>query len=71
MYPNFNAEYARKNFTLEKFVEELKKRGVSMTVSTLSLKKTGKFPITLDEAKVFKEIVETNLPLDELFEEAS
>lgn len=70
MYPNFNAEYARKNFTLEKFVEELKKRGISMTVGTLSQKKTGKYPITLNEAKVFKEIVETDLPLDILFKEA-
>lgn len=70
MFPNFNAEYARCNLTLEKVVDELEKRGISMTVSTLSQKKNGKYPITLKEAKALKEIVNTDLPLDVLFQEA-
>ena len=70
MYPNFNAEYARKGLTLEKTVEELKKLGINMTVPTLSNKKNGKFPITLNEAKALKSVLETDLPLETLFEEA-
>ena len=72
MYPNFNAEYARKDFTLEKLAEEMKKRGCKRTVPTLSQKLNGKYPITLDEAKVLRDIVAPNIPIDELFsEEAS
>lgn len=70
MYPNLNAEFARKNLTLEKIVEELKKRGIRMTIATLSQKKNGKYPITLNEAKALKDITGANIPLEELFEEA-
>lgn len=69
MYRNFNAEYARKNLTLEKLAEEMEKRGCKRTVSTLSQKLNGKFPILLSEAKVLKEIVAPDIPLEELFEE--
>ena len=71
MYPNFNAEYARKGFTLQKLAEELEKRGCKRTVPTLSQKLSGKFKLTLNEAKLLKEIVNTDLPIDILFEEAS
>ena len=70
MYPNFNAEYARKNFTLEKLAEEMEKRGCKRTVPTLSQKLNGKYPITLDEAKVLQAIVAPDIPIEELFEEA-
>lgn len=71
MYPNLNAEFARKGLTLEKAVEELKKLGIEMTAPTLSQKKNGKYPITLNEAKALKAITGADLPLEVLFEEAS
>lgn len=70
MFPNLNAEFARKNLTLEKAVEELDKLGFTMKVPTLSLKKNGKYPFTLNEAKALKKILGTDLPLEVLFEEA-
>ena len=70
MYPNFNAEYARKGLTLEKLAEELKKHGIERTISTLSLKLNGRYGLSLYEAKALKAIVESNDPLDVLFEEA-
>ena len=71
MYPNFNAEYARRGFTLEKLTEEMRNRGLSRTVSTLSVKLNGKYPLTLGEAKVLRDIVAPEIPIDTLFEEAS
>lgn len=71
MYSNLRAEIARKNLTLEKIVERLKERGFNISVSMLSQKLNGKYEIYLKEAKALKEIVETDLPLDVLFEEAS
>ena len=71
MYPNYKAELARNGFTLEKLAEEMEKKGFKRTVPTLSQKLGGKYPITLDEAKVMKEVVKTDLPLEVLFEEAS
>lgn len=68
MYPNFRAEYARKNLTLEKVVAELEKRGFKIAASTLSQKLNGGCPIRLNEAKALKEILETNLTIEELFE---
>ena len=68
MYPNFRAEYGRKKLTLEKLVDELSKRGIEISVSHLSQKLTGKCPIRLTEAKALKEILETNLTIEELFE---
>lgn len=72
MYPNFNAEYSRRNFTLEKLSKEMEKRGYRRTPGTLSQKLNGKFPITLNEAKALKSIVAPDIPLEVLFsEEAS
>ena len=69
MFPNFNAEYARKGFTLEKLAEEMEKRGCKRTVPTLSLKLNGKLPLSLREAKMLKECLETDLSIEHLFEE--
>ena len=71
MYANFNAEYARRGFKLESLAEEMRNRGMSRTVSTLSLKLNGKYPLTLGEAKMLRDIVAPETPLDVLFEEAS
>lgn len=70
MYSNLRAEIARKNLTLEKIVNELNKRGITITVSMLSQKLNGKYELYFKEAKALKEIVETDLPLDILFAEA-
>lgn len=62
MYPNLNAERARRNITLENLAEAL-----GVTVATVSLKLSGKYPVTLTEAKVIKECIGTNIPLETLF----
>ncbi len=64
MYPNFNAERARKGITLEALSEI-----TGVRVPTLSLKLSGKSPISLIEAKKLKKAVGTNLPLEILFGE--
>ena len=71
MYPNFNAEYARKGLTLDKLVDELRERGLSRTVSTLSLKLNGKYPLTLQEAKVLRDVVAPEISIDTLFQEVA
>lgn len=66
MYRNARAEMVRAGLTLEHIASEL-----DITTSTLSQKLNGKYPITLREAKKFKEVVKSDLPLETLFEEAS
>ena len=63
MYRNAKAEMIRKGLRLEDIAPRM-----DITVPTLSLKLNGKYPLTLNEAKRFKEIVESELPLEELFE---
>ena len=70
MYSNFNAEYARRGFTLEKLAEEMEKRDCKRTVATISQKLNGKFVLTLNEAKVLRDIVAPELSIEVLFEEA-
>jgi transcriptional regulator with XRE-family HTH domain len=62
MYPNFNAERTRKKITLKHISEES-----GLTLSTVSLKLSGKAPITVSEAKQFKKIIKSELPLEVLF----
>ena len=77
MYPNVEAERTRAGLTLEPIAEEL-----GITVSTLSQKLNGKYPITFCEAIKIKEIIvrektkkgisiNIDMPLEVLFEEAS
>jgi len=63
MYKNVKAEMSRKGITLEDLAEALGK-----TVSTVSQKINGKYPITLAEAKIIKSRLGVALPLEELFE---
>lgn len=66
------AEIARKNLRLEDIVAKMKKKGFNLSVSMLSQKLNGKYPLYLDEAKALKAIVETDIPIEVLFsEEAS
>jgi hypothetical protein len=68
MYPQFKGEYVKKGFTLEKIVEELRKRGYKTTVSHLSQLLNGNYPISFKMAKDLKEIIASDYPLEKLFE---
>jgi hypothetical protein len=70
MYPNFNAEYARRGFTLDKLSAEMERRGFKRTVPTLSMKLNGKYILTLNEAKALRDIVAPEISIDTLFAEA-
>lgn len=64
MYPNLKAEIARKMWSATVICEKL-----NMATSTFSTKmKNGTF--TLREAKEIKKILETEMSIEELFEEA-
>lgn len=65
MYPNLNAELARKNVTNGELAKVL-----GLSPSTVSQKRNGLFDFTLKEAKAIKHFLKLNLPLEELFEEA-
>jgi hypothetical protein len=65
MYPNCKAELARKNITLDKLAKVL-----GLSITTTSLKLSGKYPLTLMEAKAIKKFLEVDIPLEVLFEEA-
>lgn len=64
MYRNAKAEMVRAGLTLEKVALIMK-----LSITTLSMKLNGKTIVTVDEAKLFKKIVGTDMPLDELFED--
>ena len=64
MYRNAKAEMVRAGITLTRLAETMDSH-----VSVWSEKLNGKRPISLNEAKRFKEIVKSNLPLEKLFEE--
>ena len=70
MFKNVKAEMARKGFSLNKTVEELEKVGEFMTVGTLFNKLKGKTKFTFNEAVALKKVLGTDMPLEELFEEA-
>lgn len=65
MYPNLRAEIARRGLKLTDLSEMM-----DLTVATVSQKLNGKFPITLAEAKKLKTILDVDLPLETLFQEA-
>lgn len=64
MFRNAKAAMVKAGLILEDLSSNL-----GGTVSTWSLKLNGKTPITLNEAKGFKRLVNTDMPLEELFEE--
>lgn len=70
MYPNLNAEMARRNFTIEKMVTALNSVGVAMTIGTFSNKRSGKYPFTFNEAVKIKQVLAVDMSLESLFEEA-
>ena len=64
MYLNLKAEFARRNMTIGTVATLM-----DMSVSTLSRKVRGIIPFTVNEAKKLKVVLNTDLPLDVLFEE--
>lgn len=62
MFPNLDAEMARKRITRASLAEKLHK-----TPTTLSLKLNGKAPITLSECMEIKEALETDCSIEYLF----
>lgn len=62
MFPNLDAEMARKKITQASLAEKIHR-----TPTTLSLKLNGKAPITLKECIEIKEAIESDCTLDYLF----
>ena len=63
MYPNFEAERARANLTLEDLTNE-----IGGTVASLSNKLRGIYALTFADAVALKKAVKTDVPLEFLFE---
>ena len=66
MYPNVRAEMARNKITQEEIAKHLDR-----ALTTISLKLSGQYPITLTEAKKIKELLGCDMSLEELFKEAT
>lgn len=64
MYPNLRAEMARKRVTMTELAEHL-----HITISTLSLKMSGKSDFTLKEAIAIRSFLGVEMDLRELFRE--
>lgn len=62
MYPNLNAELARKGWSKKMLAEKLGAR-----YATILDKLNGKYPLTLNECKDVQEALQTDMPIDELF----
>lgn len=71
-YPNLKAEIARSGLTYNDILKRGKEDGrLNCTISTLSLKINGKAEFTLSESVALKEIIGTDLSLNELFKSGS
>ncbi|NOW85348.1 transcriptional regulator with XRE-family HTH domain [Clostridium beijerinckii] len=62
MYNNLEAELRRRKIKRKDLADKL-----NLTISTVSLKLNGKAPITLHEAKLIKQILNVDIPLEDLF----
>lgn len=69
MYRNVKAEFARGGITYEIVAQRL-----NVSIPAVSLKLTGKTPLTVNEAKIIQSLIEeingVYITLDELFKEA-
>lgn len=64
-YPELRAEMARKNISVTMIASDPR---IRRTVSTMSMKLTGKADLLLREAIAIKQILETNTPIEILFQ---
>lgn len=62
MYPNLNAELARRGWNKKVLSEKLDVR-----YATIVDKLNGKYPLTLNECKEIKDKLDTKMSIDELF----
>jgi len=62
MYPNLNAEMARNNITVLALSE-----ATGIPYSTLAPKIRGEKPVKMSEARVIRDVINTELSLDYLF----
>lgn len=62
MYPNLNAELARRGWSKKVLSEKLGTR-----YATVVDKLNGKYPLTLNECKAIQEALKTDITIDELF----
>lgn len=69
MFPNLRAEITRRNLTFAEVVAGiLAESGVQISITHFSLKMTGKYGWTLEEAFAIKKFLKTKLSIDELFQ---
>lgn len=64
-YPELRVEMARKNISVTMIANDPR---IRRTVSTMSMKLTGKADLLLREAIAIKQILETNTPIEILFQ---
>lgn len=70
MYPNLRAEIRRRNLTFADVVKGiLEESGVPISITHFSLKMTGKYGFTLEEAFAIKKFLKTKLSIDVLFQQ--
>ena len=62
MFPNVRGEMAKNNVFQMDIATALKK-----SVATVSRMLSGEAPISLDEAKIIKSVIKTDLTIEELF----
>ena len=65
MYLNVQAEMIRQGISIDVMSDHL-----GITRRTFSLKLKGRYPFTLKEALTIKAVLNVDIPLEELFEEA-
>ena len=68
MFPNLKAEMSRNGITQRDLVTALAEKGCKVCVATLSAKMTGKRGFSFAEVCAIKEILGTDMPLEELFQ---
>lgn len=66
MYPNLEAEMARRKITRKSLAEKLKKQP-----TTISLKLNGKYPLTFGECIEIRNAIDRELTLEYLFAESA
>lgn len=67
MYPEVRAQMARKNIPIKTLADDPR---INCTVSTMSLKLSGKAPLLFAEAIAIKDLIRSDLPLEKLFKRA-
>lgn len=67
MYPNFEAERARRGLTLGALCVKLAERGINVSISKLSRQLKGDIDIPFSQAVALKHILGTDMIIEDLF----